>query len=45
VADRLAPVLAAEADAAVIHRLLTEEIERGLGELSTSPPLRVRARG
>jgi hypothetical protein len=45
VADRLAPVLAGEADAAVIHRLLNEEIERGLAELSTAPPVKVGARG
>ena len=42
--DRLAPVLAGETDAAVIHRLLTEELERGLAELSTAPPTRSDAR-
>ncbi len=45
VPDRLAPILAGEADAAVIHRLLTEELERGLAELSTAPPLKAGARG
>jgi hypothetical protein len=42
--DRLAPVLAGETDAAVIHRLLTEELERGLAALSTAPPLNASAR-
>ena len=44
VPDRLAPVLVGQADAAVIHRLLTEELERGLAELSTAPPLKPGAR-
>ena len=43
--DRLAPILAGQADAAVIHRLLTEEIERGLAELSTAPPIKAAATG
>jgi hypothetical protein len=42
--DRLAPVLAGESDAAVIHRLLTEELERGLEELSAARPLIASAR-
>lgn len=39
VADRLAPVLAGESDAAVIHRLLSEEIALGLSELASPRPL------
>jgi phage terminase Nu1 subunit (DNA packaging protein) len=39
VPDRLAPILAGETDPAVVHRLLSEEIERGLAELSTAPPM------
>lgn len=38
--DRLAPILAGEADAAVVHRLLAEEIDRGLSELATAPPIK-----
>jgi len=40
VPDRLAPILAGESDPAVIHRLLTDEIERGLRELSNAMPLK-----
>lgn len=43
--DRLAPILVGEADPAVIHRRLTEELERGLAELSTAPPLKAGGRG
>ncbi len=42
--DRLAPILAGEADAAVVHRLLGEEIERCLTELATAPSIGDRAR-
>jgi hypothetical protein len=45
VPDRLAPILAGQADAAVIHRLLTEELERGLAELSTAPAIKTASRG
>ncbi len=34
VPDRLAPILVGQTDAAVIHRMLTEEIERGLSALA-----------
>jgi len=44
VPDRLAPILAGQTDQAVIHRLLTEEITRGLSEL-TSPPITTGTRG
>ena len=36
--DRLAPVLAGHTDPAVIHRLLTEELTRGLAELTKAAP-------
>lgn len=39
VPDRLAPILAGETDAATIHRLLAQEIERGLSELVAAPPI------
>jgi hypothetical protein len=45
VPDRLAPILAGETDQAVIHRLLTEEINRGLAELTSGPPIKADARG
>ena len=38
--DRLAPVLAGQADQAAVHRLLTEEIMVCLAELSAAPSLR-----
>jgi hypothetical protein len=44
IADRLAPVIAGETDAAVIHRLLTEEIALGLSELAKPQPLEPQAR-
>lgn len=44
VPDRLAPILAGETDQAVVHRLLTEEIERGLAELSTTGAITVGAK-
>lgn len=44
VPDRLAPVLEGQ-KRAEIHRLLTEELERGLAELSAAPPLKAGARG
>jgi hypothetical protein len=44
VPDRLAPILAGEADQAVIHRLLTEEITRGLSELVSAPAIGAAAR-
>jgi hypothetical protein len=37
--DRLAPVLAGQADQAAVHQLLTEEIMVCLAELSAAPPL------
>ena len=37
--DRLAPILVGQTDAAVVHRMLSEEIERGLAELSKAPPI------
>ena len=39
--DRLAPVLAGQADQAVIHQLLTQELMTSLAELSAAPPLRL----
>ena len=39
--DRLAPVLAGQADPATIHRVLTAEIVASLSELSGSAPLKV----
>lgn len=45
VPDRLAPILAGETDQTVIHRLLTEEITRGLSELTSAPPIKSGARG
>ena len=42
--DRLAPVLAAQADPAAIHRLLSEEIVASLSELSVAEPLKVVGR-
>ena len=45
VPDRLAPILAGETDQAVIHRLLTEEITRGLSELTSAPPIASSAKG
>ena len=39
--DRLAPILAGQTDQAVIHRLLTEELERGLADLSTAQPIKI----
>ena len=45
VPDRLAPILAGETDQAVIHRLLTEEITRGLSELTSAPPIHADPRG
>ena len=42
--DRLAPVLVGQADPAVIHRILTEEIHSCLSELSGAPSLRVLER-
>jgi len=42
--DRLAPILAGEKDPAVIHRLLAEEIERGLSELATALPIQPGSR-
>ena len=42
VPDRLAPVLVGQTDQAVIHRLLAEEIARGLAELSTAPAIKAR---
>lgn len=38
--DRLAPVLVGQADQALIHQLITEELMTSLGELSKAPPLR-----
>ena len=38
--DRLAPVLAGQADQATVHQLLTEEIMVCLAELSAAPSLR-----
>ena len=43
--DRLAPVLAGHTDPAVIHRLLTEELTRGLAELTSGPTIKPDARG
>ena len=40
VPDRLAPVLVGQDDQAVIHRLLSEEIERSLAELSSAPSIK-----
>jgi hypothetical protein len=45
VPDRLAPILAGETDPAVIHRLLTDEIERGLSELSVAPAIKSGSSG
>ena len=45
VPDRLSPILAGETDQAAIHRLLTEEITRGLAELSSAPPIKAGTRG
>lgn len=42
--DRVAPVLVAQADSAVIHRVLTVEIHTCLSELSGAPSLRVLER-
>jgi len=44
VPDRLAPILVGQTDAAVIHRMLTEEIERGLAELSKAPAITIASR-
>jgi hypothetical protein len=38
--DRLAPLLVGQADQAVVHRLLTQELMTSLAELSAAPPLR-----
>jgi hypothetical protein len=38
--NRIAPVLAGQADPAAIHRLLSEELLASLTELSAAPPLR-----
>lgn len=38
--DRLAPVLAGQADAAAIHRIMSEEILASLSELSDAGPLK-----
>lgn len=45
VPDRLSPILAGHSDPAVIHRLLTEEITRGLAELTSAPPIQAGTRG
>ena len=37
--DRLAPLLVGQADQAIVHRLLTEEVMTCLAELSAAPPL------
>ena len=42
--DRVAPVLVAQADPADIHRVLSEEIQSCLSELSVAPALRVLER-
>ena len=42
--DRVSPVLVAQADPAVIHQVLTEEIQSCLSELSVAPSLRVLER-
>ena len=39
--DRLAPILVGQTDAAVVHRMLSEELERGLAELSKAPPITI----
>ena len=44
VPDRLAPILVGQTDDAVIHRMLTEEIERGLAELSKAPAITIASR-
>ena len=43
--DRLSPVLAGQADQALVHRLLTEEIMVCLAELAVAPSLRPGAKG
>lgn len=45
VPDRLAPILAGLTDPTAIHRLLTEEISRGLAELTSAPPIKTGTRG
>jgi hypothetical protein len=45
VPDRLAPILVGQTDAAMIHRMLSEEIERGLMELAAAPPIKTATRG
>jgi hypothetical protein len=42
--DRLAPVLAGQADPAAIHRILSEEILASLAELSAASPLKAVGR-
>ncbi len=39
--DRLAPILVGQTDATVVHRMLSEEIERGLAELSEAPAITI----
>jgi len=42
--DRVAPLLVGQTDPAVVHRILTEEIQSCLSELSVGPSLRVLER-
>jgi len=43
--DRLAPILAGQADPAVIHRLLTDEIALVLAELTAASPIKIGSQG
>ena len=42
--DRVAPLIVGQSDPAVIHRILTEEIQSCLSELAVAPSLRVLER-
>ena len=42
--DRLAPILAGNSDASVIHRMLTDAITQSLAELSSAPPIKIGPR-